>query len=220
VTQENSSPQPAQSCGPECSCNEKKGLSTRTKTILFCLIIICAGAVLASALIRKSRQPQIPAKADYASALASNSGPLIKKDSLTKVNTEQSSGAYIPLPSLASLDTVATGYDGVFILLIKNEAEKTPAMTKEIKDAINAIAVQGVRMGAFQLAAGTQEFDMFNAQLRSPGLVVIMKGRGMRGVSGGDITQTKLLQACVAAMMPSGCGPGACKSGSAACPKP
>jgi hypothetical protein len=188
--------------------------------IFFSIIIFCAGAVLANSLIRKSRQPQMAAKADYASALASNCNSIVKKDSLTKVNTEQSSGAYIPLPSLASLDTVATGYDGVFILLIKSEAEKIPAMTKEIKDAINAIAVHGIRMGAFRLAAGTQEFDIFNAQLPSPGVVVIMKGRGMRGVSGGDITQTKLLQACVAAMLPSGCGPGACQSGSASCKKP
>jgi hypothetical protein len=104
--------------------------------------------------------------------------------------------------------------------LIKNEAEKTPAMTNEIKNAINAIAVQGVRIGAFQLAAETREFEMFSSQLQSPGVVIVMKGRGMRGVSGGDITQTKLLQACVAAMLPSGCGPGSCKSGSAACKKP
>jgi hypothetical protein len=195
-------------------------LSTRTKIILFSLIILCAGAVLVNSLIRKSRQPHIAEKTDYASALASNSAQTVKKDTLAKANTQQTSGAFIPLPSLSTLDTIATGYDGVFILLIKNEAEKTPAMEKEIKDAINAITVQGVRMGAFQLAAGTKEFEMLNSQLPSPGVVIVMKGRGMRGVSGGDITQTKLLQACVAAMMPSGCGPGACKSGSAACPKP
>ena len=155
--------------------------------------------------------------ADYASALASNAPQPIKKDTLSGNNGEKSISFFIPLPSLSSLDTIARGYDGVFILLSRNEAEKTSAMTKEINDAINAIGVQGVRMGAFQLAPATPDFKLLNAQLPSPGVVVIMKGKGMRGVAGNDITQTKLLQACIAAMVPSGCGPGACRTGSAAC---
>lgn len=217
MTQENSTPQPPQPCDPKCSCNEKKGMSARTKMILFSIIILCAGAVLANSIIRKSRQPQEPAKASFASALASNSSMSIKKDSLSGQKTEKTGESFIPLPSLLSLDTLAYAFDGVFILLLKNESEKTQSMIKEIKDAINAIAVHGVRIGAFQLAGGTQDFTSLNAQLPSPGVVVVMKGKGMRGVSGNDITQTKLLQACVAAMLPSGCGPGACKTGSAGC---
>jgi hypothetical protein len=209
---ENSEAPPTpQPCGLDCSCNNKKGIATKTKLILFCIIIVCAGAVLANSIIKRSRQAHVPIKADYASALASNTSQAIKMDSLSERNIEKARGSFIPLPSLSSLDTVAIGYDGVFILLIKNESDKTPTMTKEITDAIGTIGAQGIRMGAFQLAVGTQNFEALNAQLPSPGVVIIMKGRGMRGVAGGDITQTKLLQACVAAMMPSGCGPGACR---------
>jgi len=209
---ENNLPKQPQSCGPECSCNEKIGLSARTKMILFCIIVFCAGAILANSIIRRSHQTQEPAKADYASALASNPAPFIKKDSLSGVKVKKPAESFILLPSLSSLDQLAAAYDGVFILLIKNETEKTQSMIKEINDAINAMAARGIRMGAFELAGGTQEFAMLNAQLPSPGVVAIMKGSGMRGVSGNDITQTKLLQASVAAMLPSGCGPGACKT--------
>ena len=48
---------------------------------------------------------------------------------------------------------------------------------------------------------------MFSAQLKPPGVVVILKGRGMRGVQGADITETKLLQAYMAAMQPTSCCP-------------
>jgi hypothetical protein len=209
---ENSLPKQPQSCGPECSCNEKKGLSAKTKMLLFSIIIICAGAVLANSIIRKSHLAKKPAKAAYASALASNQSLLIKKDSLSEIKTEEPADFFIPLPSLSSLNQLAAVYDGVFILLIKNETEKSQPMTKEIKDAINTLAARDIRMGSFQLAGGTQDFAMLNSQLLSPGVVVIMKGSGMRGVSGNDITQAKLLQASVAAMLPSGCGPGACKT--------
>jgi flagellar basal body-associated protein FliL len=209
---ENGLPEQPQSCGPECSCNKKKGLSANTKMILFIIIIVCAGAVLANSIIRRAHQTKEPAKSDYASALADNQSPIIKKDSLSEITAKEPGESFIPLPSLSALDQLAAAYDGVFILLIKNETEKTQSMTKEIKDAINAIAGQGLRMGAFQLAGETPEFAMLNAQLPSPGVVVIIKGKGMRGVSGNDITQNKLLQACFAAMLPSGCGPGACKT--------
>ncbi len=187
------------------------------KAILFCVIVVCAGAVLAKSIIRKSHKAQEPAKANYAATLSSNSSPIIKKDSLSSITTEKPAESFIPLPSLSALDQLAAGYDGVFVLLIKKEAEKTEAMIKEVKDAINAIAVQGVRMGAFQLNSGAQEFSMLTAQLPPPGVLVIMKGRGIRGVTGNDINQPKLLQACIAAMLPSGCGPGSCRSGSSAC---
>ena len=43
------------SCGPECSCNAKRGMSLQVKIILFIGIVAVAGAVLASSLMKKSR---------------------------------------------------------------------------------------------------------------------------------------------------------------------
>jgi hypothetical protein len=75
----------------------------------------------------------------------------------------------------------------------------------EIAASKNAITERGTRMGAFQLSSTAQDFAMLSAQLQPPGVVIIVKGRGMKGVSGADINQTKLLQAFMGAMQPTSC---------------
>jgi hypothetical protein len=110
------------------------------------------------------------------------------------------------LPSLESLDTVAVNYDGVLILMVKSEAETTKAITQEIGNAAATITAKGLRMGTFQLAPVSPEFESLITQVPSPGVIVVVKGRGMRAVAGTNITRTNLLQACIAAMGPSGCG--------------
>jgi hypothetical protein len=62
-------------------------------------------------------------------------------------------------------------------------------------------------MGTFQLSSDAQDFAMLSAQLQPPGVVVMIKGRGMKGVQGADINQTKLLQAFMGAMQPTSCCP-------------
>jgi len=48
-------------------------------------------------------------------------------------------------------------------------------------------------MGTFQLSSDAQDFAMLSAQLQPPGVVVMIKGRGMKGVQGADINQTKII---------------------------
>jgi len=198
----------SQQCGPDCACKDEKGLSKRTKLILLAVIILCAGAVLASAIVRKSHQAQAPTSSSYASALSlkSSAAPL-KADSTSGAQDTGKAITFAMLPSFASLDTLAANFDGVFILMVKSEAEKTKAITQEIGYAATAITAKGVRMGAFQLAAGTPEFASLSTQVPSPGVIVVVKGHGMRAVAGNNITRTNLLQACIAAMQPSGCCP-------------
>jgi hypothetical protein len=218
---ENKTAQPdAQQCGPGCTCKPETEKSKRVKFILAAAIIICSGAVLANSIIRKSRQTSPPPAAGYASALSNKAGISTTPDSAARMKDSGNIKSVAMLTSLSSLDMVASQFDGVFILMVKSDAEKTPYIFQEIESATTTIQSQGLRMGAFQLAAGTPDFEALSPQLPSPGILVIVKGRGMRGVSGADITQTKLLQACFAAMLPSGCGPGACQTGSASCKKP
>ena len=199
-------PEPQQ-CGPDCACKAEKGLSRRTKIILLVVIIVCAGAVLASAIVRKSHTAQEQTCSSYASALSLKSVAPAKADSTSGARDTGKAISFAMLPSLASLDTVAANYEGVFILMVKNDAEKTKAVTQEIGCAAATITAKGMRMGAFQLAAGTPEFESLSTQVPSPGVIVVVKGRGMRAVAGTDITRTNLLQACIAAMQPSSCCP-------------
>jgi hypothetical protein len=199
-------PEP-QECGPDCACKTEKGLSRRTKVILLAVIIICAGAVLASSIMRKSRQAKTPAASSYASALSLKSVTPVKTDSTSGAGDTGKAISFAMLPSLESLDTLAVNFDGVFILMVKSEAEKSKAITQEIGNAAATITAKGMRMGAFQLAAGSPEFESLSTQVPSPGVIVVVKGHGMRAVAGNNITRTNLLQACIAAMQPSGCCP-------------
>jgi hypothetical protein len=205
----NDSPAPQQ-CGPDCNCKAEKGVSMRTKIILLAIIVIGAGVVLANSIIRKSQQEPATPSSSYAAALSLKPDEPVESDSGSKNSNKQPAASYTMLSSLSSLDTVAAGFDGVYIVLVLNDADKTPALAQEIGSATQGMASRGIRMGSFQLAAGTPDFEMAKTQLPPPGVIVAIKGRGMRGVAGPDISQTKLLQAGLAAMQPSSC----CSAGS------
>ena len=197
-------------CGPDCSCTTKNGLSPRTKIILLVVIIAIAGAVLANSLMNKSRTiAAVNSSSGYAvtSSQPSASFAVVQNDSSVSSKADTQTVSFKPLTSLSALNSVALDVDGVFILLVKSEAEKAPGIVNEIIAAKNAITARGMRMGTFQLTNDAQDFAMLSAQLQPPGVVVIIKGRGMKGVRVADINQTKLLQAFIGAMQPSSCCP-------------
>jgi len=179
----------------------------RTKLILLAVIVIGAGAVLANSIIRKSQQAPVAPSSSFASALSLKPNETEKSESGSMSGNKQPGVSYTMLSSLASLDAVAAGFDGVYIVLVSSDADKTPTLAQEIGAATQGMASRGIRMGAFQLATGTPDFEMAKAQLPPPGVIVAIKGRGMRGVPGPDISQTKLLQAGFAALQPSSCCP-------------
>jgi hypothetical protein len=122
-------------------------------------------------------------------------------------NTDANTIVFKPLATLSDLNTVAMNVDGVFILLLKSDSEQTTSMVKEIADATKTIEAHSVRMGLFQLASTSPDFSAMSAQLKTPSVIVVIKGKGMRGVQGSEIVQTKLLQAYMAAMQPTSCCP-------------
>ena len=198
------------SCGPECSCNAKRGMSLQVKIILFIGIVAVAGAVLASSLMKKSRTTgpvKTPNEYAVTASQLSASSVVTRKDSSVSNVADTQTVSFKSLSSLSALNTVAQDVDGVFILLVKSDTGKTPGIVKEITAAKKKITERGMRIGVFQLASDAPDFAMFSAQLKPPGVVVILKGRGMRGVQGADITETKLLQAYMAAMQPTSCCP-------------
>lgn len=201
------------SCGPDCTCNSNKGMSARTKTIILAIIVITAGLVLGNSLLRKSPSTvSALQQTEYSGALSKVPAAAVHsqdtaQDSATTAKPPAKAVSIAPLASFESLNTVAQDVDGVFILLVNSEAQKTPAMQQEIAAAMKTIAARGVRMSAFQLAATAPEFAEMTSQMPVPGVLAVFKGRGMRGVQGQNITETKLLQACLAAMQPTSCCP-------------
>jgi hypothetical protein len=133
----------------------------------------------------------------------------MKKDTAGSIADDTQSVSFTPLASISALNDVAQDVDGVFILLVTNAVDKTPGLVKEVTAAKKNIGARGIRMGAFQLSADAPEFSVLSGQLKPPGIIVMVKGKNMRGVQGADINKTKLLQAFIAASQASSC----CSSG-------
>ena len=114
------------------------------------------------------------------------------------------------LETLASLNKVAADTDAVFILLLAKGQLSDQAITKEIEAAAQNIMANGTKVSAFRLKESATDYAQLAKQVSVPSVLAMVKGLGMSAVSG-DITETKLVQAFVAASRPSGgcCPPGA-----------
>ena len=81
---------------------------------------------------------------------------------------------------------------GQIVVVIEKTAEK--------------IRARGTKLGIFTFEDGSPEYADIVKQVPPPGVLAMVKGRGASAVSG-DITESKLMQAFVAASSGGGCGP-------------
>lgn len=203
----------SQSCGPDCACNTKKGLPLGLKIILFAVIILVAGSVLANSLLKKTHTTANNHANSYASVLASNTAQSLVSPSKKGSSGSDSVKSIVSLATLfsfASLDTVAKQYDGVLILVENKADDKTISRINEISQAVKSIGTRGINIGSFKLNQSSTDFKVISSQLAPPCAVVIIKGRRMLGVDSTNINEQKLIQACLAAMQPTSC----CAAGS------
>jgi hypothetical protein len=123
------------------------------------------------------------------------------------------------IASFSELNTVAADKFGVFLILPGKSEASSKAPTAQILGAVRTIEPQlrgGGKIGIFTLKVGSPDHEQVVAsKIAVPGVLALVKGAGMSATSG-DITETKLVQAFVAASRtggcgPSGCAPGACK---------
>ncbi len=216
------------SCGPSCECTNGKRLSNRTKVIICLVIILAAGAVLMRTIIRKADTKVVDNKEAYVSVpeqnlpqeketdLRNDTFSSVKKTAETdKTESKASELTHTkesfwkePLTSLSSLNTVAASNDAVFVLLSEGDMEGSISEISKIEAAAKTIISRGVNIAAFSLKKDAPEFSNLAKQLSGSGVLVMVKGVGMSGVSSSDLTEEKLIQAYVTASQPhSGCGP-------------
>ena len=244
------SPEDSQACCPSESgsgdcCPPSSGGGSRKnwKMLVFILIVIAAGVVLARSVIRKSNSASDQKQQSFAAiqpvSKSATASPLnaIAEAEQTPADSEagaaSSSVANVqektdvsansaltlwgkPLDSLASLSKAAAETDAVFILLAAEDQQGIQTITNEIEAAAKKIQSNGIRISAFTLKKGAPNYAQLAKQLSVPCVIAMVKGGGLSGVSG-EITETKLVQAFVMASRPaSGCGPSGC--GPAGCP--
>lgn len=196
--------QPTSACGAGCGCHAPATPANR-RWIIGAIVLGVAGAMAARALIKtNASSAQAPATAfavpaaSNAIAPAANSGALAQADK-TSVGTS--------LGGFAELNTVATNTDAVFIYLPGKEGASKVAPSTPMQEAARMIQSKtGMKCGLYTLRAGTRDYGEIAAQMAVPGVLAMVKGRGMSPVSG-EITEANLLQGFIAASSAGGCGP-------------
>jgi hypothetical protein len=227
----------AQPCcdGGSCCPSGSGGSDKSWKMVVFIFVVIAAGAVLAHSLVNKAKSDSTQSQQGFAAIQTDNGSdvPTLPKiieeveepvkseakietspvvvENIKQENPVKAASALwkADLDSLASLNKVAADADVVFVLLAARDQLNDKAITKEIEAAARKIISNGSKVLAFRLKETAPDYANLAKQVSVPSVLAMVKGRGMSAVSG-EINETKLVQAFVAASRPSGCGPAGC----------
>ena len=228
--------------GGSCCPSGSDGAGKNWKMVVFILIVIAAGVVLARSIIRKSDseteqrqgmfatiQPEFiqdipsPLKAEATTQDLTASRGNTATPAVANGKTEGDVSDKVSLvlwgselDSLASLNKAAADIDAVFVLLAAEDQQDIQTITNEIEAAAKKIQAGGISISAFRLKQSAPNYANLTKQLSAPCVLAMVKGGGLSGVSADQITETKLVQAFVTASRPSS---GCCPPGSgASCP--
>jgi hypothetical protein len=224
-------------CDGGSCCPSDSGSSGKVwKMVIFIIIMIAAGAVLAHSLVNKSNSYSTQSQQAFATIQIDDGAdaPTMPKvieeveepvESEAKIETplvvveskkqDMPVKAAVPslwkadLDSLASLNKVAADSDAVFVLITAKDQLNDKTIITEIEAAAQKIIANGTKVSAFRLKESAPEYANLAKQVSVPSVLAMVKGLGMSAVSG-EINETKLVQAFVAASRPSGCGPSGC----------
>ena len=118
--------------------------------------------------------------------------------------------------TLAAAGVVAAETTAVMVFLPAQAGAAVALPTAQMESAARTLGTKGTKVGLFTLKADSADYKTVTAQTTVPGVLVLVKGRGMIPVSG-EITEAKLVQGFVAASSAGGCGPAAGGCGPAGC---
>lgn len=207
--------QQASACGPGCGCHAT-GIPGKTRWVIGSIVLVVAGVLVVRAMNKSDgalRQTTSPAFASLAASQTPAGGSGVATSSAVAARAAETSVG-TTIGAFAELNTAAAKPDAVFVFLPGKEGSGTKAPSAPMKSAARAIEARGMKCALFTLKPGSPDYDQIAAQMAVPGVLALVKGRGMSAVSG-DITESKLLQGFVAASS-AGCGPSA---GAGCCPK-
>ena len=210
--------QQASACGSSCGCHATK-TPGRARWVVGTIVLVAAGVLVVRAVTKSAGVATETPTSGFAAvvtpptptggnAAATNSGAVA-------LVAETSVGTSIE--TLAELNTLAAKTDAVFLFVPGKAGASGNVPSAPMRGAAHIIESKGQKCGLFTLKSGSRDYDQIASQMTLPGVLALVKGRGMSAVSG-DITETKLVQGFVAASSAGGCGPasggcapGACK---------
>ena len=196
--------QQAAACGPGCGCHTSE-TPGKMRWVLGAIVLVAAGTLVARAVIKNNgASAQTPAAGFTTTALTEQPADPVSTTSDTVAEKE--------IGALSELNVVAANMDAVFVFLPGKGKTDSKASTSQIRDAARKIESQARnKIGIFTLKTNSPNYEQIAAQLSLPGVLAMVKGRGMA-----PVTETKLVQAYVSASSAGGCGPSA---GAGCCPK-
>ena len=200
--------QEASACGPGCGCHTV-GPSSRSRWVVGVIVLVAAGVLVARAVVRNNDATADAATAGFAAVTTTPQTPPSASEAPTAVKE---------IAALSELNTVAVDTDAVFVFLPRKGDAPGAMPVVPIQGAARTIESRaGSKVGIFTLKADSPEYAQLAAQVSVPGVLAMVKGRGMNAVSG-EITEAKLVQAFVGASSAGGCGAGSsCGPSSAGC---
>jgi len=197
--------QQASACGSECGCHAT-GIQSKTRRIIGALVIVAAMAMVARAVVKSNAAPPQTSEQAFALPIADTNSIAAAQAAETSVGTR--------IGTLAELNAVAAKLDAVFVFLPGKEGISSNLPAATMNKAARTIEAQGKKIGLFTLLPSSHDYDQIEGQISLPAVLAMVKGRGMKAISG-DITETKLVQGYLAASSAGGCGTG----GGGCCPK-
>lgn len=196
--------QDAGACGPGCACGTS-GSSGRGRMVVGVVILVIAGALVVRAMVKdNSPSPANAASSEFA-ALPAAAAP---EPEVPATKPAPVADTLKELGSLSDLNSVAGDSFGVFVFLPGKSETAAKAPMAQMQGAVRTIEPQlrGGKIAMFALRAGSRDYENIAKQMAVPGVLAMVKGGGMSATSG-EITETKLVQAIVAASSSGGCGP-------------
>ncbi len=177
------------------------------------IVLAAAGVLVVRGMIKSDKgAAQAPAEG-FANPVATQMAPSADTKAEAAAADETTVGT--TLGAFAELNTAAAKSDAVFVFLPGREGTSAKAASAPMKAAVRTMEGKGVKCGLFTLRPGCADYEQVAKQMQVPGVLALVKGRGMVAVSG-EVTEAKLLQGYVAAGQAGGCGPGASPG---CCPK-
>ena len=237
--------QEAAACGSGCSCHAPGTTAGKTRWVVGAIILIAAGALAGRALLKsagtapKTAAPAFAAQPATATAATTAAATQIDiatvpqedkavtaapaagtpADSAKVASTKTEPGLVVgrEIAAFADLNTVATDTNAVFVFLPAKTGEPGKPPTAQMEGAARTITEKGNMVGLFTLKTDSPDYAQITGQMTLPAVLALVKGRGMKAVSG-EITETKLVQGYIAALNAGGgCGAGGCGPASAGC---
>lgn len=199
-------------CGPGCGCGTA-AKPNKARWVVGVIVLAAAGVMVVRGMVRSDKGATQASPAGFADPAATETaagGSVTNSDAAAGETTVGTS-----IGAFGELNTVAIKTDAVFIYLPGKERTAAKPPSTPMKGAARLIEGKGIKCGLFTLKPGSADYDKVAKQMAMPGVVALVKGRGMSAVSG-EITEAKLVQGYVAASSAGGCGPGA---GAGCCPK-